>query len=280
MPTVELPAILIVAIYVVVRARSQEDVPHFFLCLGSIAAGSWLAEESCIRLYGFYSYHPGWSLFLGHVPILVVLIWPLVIHSAWDLAKQLVTSNSKLVPLLAGTVVFTDAALMEPVATGAGLWSWFEPGVFRVPPVVFFGWAFFAGSSAWCCHRICHQRPTLAACLLMVFLPVITVHGVLLTMWWAVFRWVNSTVDPIYPVILAWIVSVCLVIRILRHKTGKRLEKKALLLRLPGALFFFGLLVLNTEQDFWLITYAFAFAPPYLALMSQQYSGLSLGGST
>jgi hypothetical protein len=169
---------------------------------------------------------------------------------------------------------------MEPVATSAGLWSWFEPGLFRVPPIVPFGWAVFAASSSWSCWRIRHQTPTLIDCFRLILLPVITAHGVLLIIWWGVFRWVNSTIHPIYGVVLAWTVAIYVVIRILQRKTGKRLERKTLLLRLPGALFFFGLVVLKSHGDPWLTLYALAFAPPYLALMSQQYKMWSVDDGT
>jgi hypothetical protein len=48
-------------------------------------------------------------------------------------------------------------------------------------------------------------------------------------------------------------------------------QRKALLLRLPAALFVFLLLVLNASGSGLLVVYALAFVPPYLTLMSQQY---------
>ena len=56
--------------------------------LALMALAGWLNEESCILLYRFYNYSPEWTISIAHVPLLVVLIWPLVIHSAWDLVRQ------------------------------------------------------------------------------------------------------------------------------------------------------------------------------------------------
>jgi hypothetical protein len=69
----------------------------------------------------------------------------------------------------------------------------------------------------------------------------------------------------------AWILSLALVYTILRRGTGRRVQRKALLLRLPAALFVFLLLVLNASGSGLLVVYALAFVPPYLTLMSQQY---------
>ena len=44
-----------------------------------LAVGAWVGEQSCIELYRFYTYADSWWVRLGHVPLLVPLIWPVVI---------------------------------------------------------------------------------------------------------------------------------------------------------------------------------------------------------
>src|SRR5208283_4385299 len=87
------------------------------------------------------------------VPLLVVLIWPLVIHSAWDLVRQWQVREGWAISLATGAVVLTDASLMEPVAVRAGLWSWSEPGIFHVPPIGLLGWGCFAALAVFFLER-------------------------------------------------------------------------------------------------------------------------------
>jgi hypothetical protein len=68
-----------------------------------------------------------------------------------------------------------------------------------------------------------------------------------------------------------WVFSLALVYTILRRRTGRRVQRKALLLRLPAALFVFLLLALNAGGSGLLVVYALAFVPPYLTMMAQQY---------
>jgi len=280
MLAVELVALLIVTLYAIVRACTAAEPLRFFVGIACVSAASWVAEESCIRLYHFYSYNPQWSLFIGHVPVLVLIIWPMVIHSASDMAAQIGGSKGGNIFIGTGAIVFTDAALIEPISTTAGLWSWFEPGLFQVPPIVPFGWAVFGGLCAFTSQKIRRRELPLPAYFLILFFPVMGTHLTLLTLWWSTFRWMNITIDPMCGVILAWAVTVYGVVKILQSKPGRRLEKKALLLRLPGAVFFFALLALKGDGEPWLPVYALAFVPPYLTLMSQQYSSRPWGGRT
>jgi hypothetical protein len=107
--------------------------------------------------------------------------------------------------------------------------------------------------------------------LLIPVIPVLGTHLLLLITWWVAFRWVKITVDPRLAAGVAWTVSIFLVYAILRNRTGTRVEKKTLWLRLLGALFLFTWLALNANASKLLIVYGVAFAPPYLTLMGQQY---------
>ena len=68
------------------RSRRAADA-HAVAAL--LAVAGFLGEDSVIRAYGFYFYSPRWHLFLDRVPLMIVVIWPVVIHSAWSLARRL-----------------------------------------------------------------------------------------------------------------------------------------------------------------------------------------------
>lgn len=267
----ELAALCVVALYVVSRTILEEARKTFLFRLFLISIACWLAEESSILLYNFYSYNPSWSIFLGHVPLLVVLAWPVIIHSAWDLASQILHAQRRLVALATGAIVCTDASVIEPVSVNFGLWSWNEPGIFHVPPIGILGWAYFAFLCVFLLQKGGTQKGSSWLKLLLPVLPVIGTHLLLLLTWWGALRWINGPVNSTVVAGVAWALSLALVYRILRRRTGSRVERKTLLLRLPAALLLFLVLALNASGSAWLVVYALAFAPPYLTLMAQQY---------
>jgi hypothetical protein len=267
----QLTALALVAFYVVFRILDQGEPKGFLATYALVSVACWIAEQSCILLYRFYSYSPSWSLFLDQVPLLIILIWPVIIHSAWDLASQLLHPEHKFVPLAAGAIVCTDAALLEPVAVNAALWSWNEPGVFDVPPIGILGWGYFASCCSFVFQWSTRPNRSKGWALLLLLGAVVATHLLLLGSWWGVLRWVNTSANTMIAVGVVWVLSVTLVYTILRRGTGRRVKRKALLLRLPAALFVFLLLVLNASGSGLLVVYALAFVPPYLTLMAQQY---------
>ncbi len=267
----QLTAFALVTFYILFRIIDQAEPKPFLSRFAIVAAACWIAEESCILLYKFYGYSPSWRLFLDRVPLLIILIWPVIIHSAWDLASQLLRPGHKFVPLAAGALVCTDAALIEPVAVNAGLWFWNEPGIFHVPPIGILGWGYFAFFCTLMFQRTIPPNRSKGRALLLLLFPIFGTHLLLLGTWWGALRWVHTIVNPTLAVGTVWVVSLTLVFMILRRGTGRRVEKKALLLRLPAALFVFLLLVLNAGGSALLVIYALAFVPPYLTLMAQQY---------
>ncbi len=269
--TLELIAFSIIAIYVVVHTLGQPEKGEFFIRLVLVSAASWIAEESCILSYQFYGYSPTWTLFLADVPLLVIVIWPVIVHSAWDLASQMLRPGHRFLPLPAAAIVLTDALLLEPVGVHIGLWSWKEPGIFEVPFIGVLGWAYFAFLCMLHFGKGRRRNDTRRINLLIPLIPVLGTHLLILITWWVAFRWVKITVDPRLAVGVAWMVSIFLVYAILRNRTGIRVERKTLWLRLLGALFLFTWLALNADDSKLLIVYAVAFAPPYLTLMAQQY---------
>ena len=271
MPLLQLTALALVAFYILFRIIDQAEPKQFLARFLLVAVACWVAEESCILLYKFYGYNRSWSLFLDQVPLLIILIWPVIIHSALELASQLLHPEHKFVPLAAGAIVCSDAALIEPVAVNAGLWSWSEPGIFHVPPIGILGWGYFAFCSTLMLQRAKRRDRSKGRTLLLLIFPIFGTHLLLLGTWWGALRWVNTTLNPLVAVGAAWIFSVALVYIILRRGTGRHVEKKTLLLRLPAALFVFLLLLLNAGGSGLLVVYALAFVPPYLTLMAQQY---------
>jgi hypothetical protein len=207
--------------------------------------------------------------------LLVIVIWPIIVHSAWSLASQLVRPGRRLVPLTAAAIVLTDASLIEPVGVGTGLWSWNQPGFFDVSPIGIFGWAYFA---FWCIlffERGKRRNGAQWVNLLILIVPFIGTHMLLLITWWGALRWVKISIDPMLAAGFAWALSLLLAAVILKYRTGTHIARKTLLLRLPGALFLFIWLSLNSNDSAWLIVYATAFAPPYLTLMAQQHLAAS-----
>jgi uncharacterized membrane protein len=269
--SLELVALAIIVIYLAVYTLGQPEKGEFFIRLVLVSAASWIAEESCILSYRFYSYSPTWTLFLADVPLLVIVIWPIIVHSAWDLASQMLQPGHRFVPLAGAAIVLTDAFLLEPVGVHIGLWSWKEPGIFEVPPIGILGWAYFAFLCMLHFGKGRRRSGTRRTNLFIPLIPVLGTHLLLLITWWAALRWAKITVDPRLAVGVAWMVSILLVYAILRNRTGTRVEKKTLWLRLLGALFLFTWLALNGDDSKFLIVYGVAFAPPYLTLMTQQY---------
>ncbi len=251
MALVELVCVAIVAVYVAARRR---DWPLLVL----LAVAGWLGEDSVIRAYGFYFYSPRWHFFLDRVPLLIVVIWPIVIHSAWSLARRL--SPRAWVPLVGGAIVLADASMIEPIAVHAGLWRWTEPGLFAVPPIGIIGWAYFAGAAMACLER---ERAAWA----VVVAPAAT-HVMLVASWWAALKWISRPLPATPFVVAAWLVLGALAVFAWRlGPRANRAMRTNLLLRGPGAVFFFVLLLLHGRDLPSLCWYSAAFAPPYLALL-------------
>ncbi|HZS41952.1 MAG TPA: carotenoid biosynthesis protein [Polyangia bacterium] len=248
----------IVALYVAVRMARAPDPTRVAARLALLVAASWIGEDSVIRAYGFYHYDRSWALFVDRVPLAIIVIWPVVIDSAWQLARCLV-ANVRLQPLVAAAFVLADASLIEPIAVRAGLWRWTEPGLFAVPPIGILGWALFAAA---CVALIEH-----AGVATLLLAPLAT-HALLLACWWGGLRWVNGDVAPWLAAATAWAVLAPIGAYIFWSGLRRRVPTIELLVRVPGALFFFVLLASYGRDQTALVTWSFAFAPPYLALLS------------
>ncbi|MDP6946576.1 MAG: carotenoid biosynthesis protein, partial [Myxococcota bacterium] len=200
MSSIELWCVLIIGLYVAVRARRDERPARFLGRLGLLSVAAWLGEDSVIRVYGFYEYADVWTLWLDVTPVMIPLIWPVVIHSAWDLARWLLGDDHRWVPVLAAGFVFADAAFIEPIAVQAGLWRWTEPGLFAVPPIGILGWALFAVLAVGLLQREPGGRVGALAAARVLALAPVGCHLLLLAVWWGALRWVNVTV-PAWPAV-------------------------------------------------------------------------------
>jgi hypothetical protein len=244
-PALESTCAAIVVLYVAIQLVRLDDRRAFVARFVTIAVAAWLGEDSMIRAYGFYRYASVWHGFLDQVPLLIVLIWPVVVDSAERLARSLTPG---CVPRTTALLVLADACLIEPIAVHAKLWSWNAPGAFGVPPVGVLGWAAFA----W---GVTVAPSVLAA-------PLIA-HAFVLAAWWAVLRWVSiDFTDVAWLPVLPWILSL-----VATWATWRRSAPRAdVLVRAPGAAFFFALLTLAPPGAS-LLAWALAFVPPYVVLL-------------
>ncbi len=266
MVVLQLICFVIVALFVVVHTQQAKDPRGYLTRMALLAVGAWIAEDTCIHAYGFYFYDAQWLVFLDRMPLAVVLIWPVVIQSAWDIASHLLGARHPLVPLAGAAIVFADASMIEPIATHSGLWTWTEPGLFAVPPIGVLGWAIYGGlCMAFLDYNRRQERSGIRDLWVLVAAPAGT-HLLLLASWWGLFRWINVTIDPWPVVTVAWLVSLGLAAWSLRVGARRRVPPVDMFMRVPAAVFFFVLLAQHCLDAPALIAYGIAFAPPYLSL--------------
>lgn len=266
-PLIEVVCAAIVALYLVGRLRSapRDERKELAATLATVSAAAWLAEDTAIRLFAFYSYAPGWWPFLDRVPLLVVLIWPVVIDSAGQMARAaLATPSPRRAALLAGSIVFADAWLIEPVAVQAGMWQWHAPGLHGVPPVGVLGWALFtAFSSAW----LERPGPLLRRLAWLPLAVTAATHVALVMAWWGALRWLSRPLPAPAAAALLWMGSLGFTAWLWRTGARRRMPLVVLLRRIPAATFFLVLLVVAGRTNLPLVAWVLAFVPPYLALL-------------
>jgi hypothetical protein len=210
-----------------------------------VAAGAWMGEEVCIRLYGAYQYAPGWTVFVDRVPLAVVLIWPAVVLSARAVQR------STGVPVF--FVVLFDACLVEPIATHAGLWSWNLPGAFGVPLIGPVGWACYAAAACLVLDRA--PRWTSVAAPLLA-------HAGILVAFWGALRWMRFAISPGAAAGVSALVCTAAALVALR---APRLPWRDAAPRAAAAALFAALLYAAPDRA--LLLYAAPFALPWLALL-------------
>lgn len=119
--------------------------------IGALMLAGWGAETVAMMWYDYYAYAPTWTLWLGHVPLAVVGVWPVVILTSYQVIRATVARESTpiKVALLTGLLVIFDAAFIEPVAVRMGLWAWQDGTYFGVPALGYIGWGFLGFSAAF-----------------------------------------------------------------------------------------------------------------------------------
>ena len=261
----EVTCLAIVAIYLFFTLRVEPaNRARFLYRMALVAASGWLCEETCIRWYGFYTYSDDWSIHVGSVPLMVLVIWPVVIDSSRRLAASASRRGLTAYTLAAGGLVFTDACLIEPVAVLAGLWQWHEPGIFAVPIAGILGWAFFAALCAAVFHANDSGVKMATADLALLPVTFLGTHLALLASWWGLLRWVNHTIPDAISTAFAWVAGLIVLVIAVRRDWGRNVELRTLLLRVPAVLFFLVLIGYHWVDAGWRIPYLCAFIPPYL----------------
>lgn len=238
------------------RTRGAKAVLRDYLAL---AVAGWVGEQTCIELYRFYSYAAGWHLHVGHVPILVPLIWPLVILSAREVVDGLWPGLRGLSrPLAVAAVVVVDASLVEVVAVRAGLWSWAEPGHLSVPVIGILGWGYFAIGAELALMR---GRPLAA----LVVGPAVA-HALILGTWWGLFRWTVRGDHGVASSIVIALSSALAVVLVARaRRDGRAMALSTAAPRMIAASLFFTLLVTTAPRDPRLWAHVASVAVPYFA---------------
>lgn len=260
-----------VIIYVVWNTVHRPQGGRFLVWFVLVSIASWITEETCIRLYGLYSYSQDWRIFLSRTPLAIVFVWPAIIHCAWDLSSQLLGHGHRFVPMAVFGIILTDAAFIETVSVQSELWSWQKPGLFNVPLIGIFGWAPFAFLCAFLFEKGSKRSDDWRDHALILILPMVGTHLSLLVSWWGFFRWVLIPVHGGVAAVVAWGLSIGLVVVFVRCRLGTRVRIQTLLLRMLAAICFFILLLRHAGGSIALVSFCAAFAPPYLILMAQWF---------
>lgn len=147
MPAIELPILAIVVAWLVTGWPGPPHRREVLQRIAALAVAGWIAEQSMIRAHGYYFYPPGLSLQIGHVPLVVVLAWPVVLECSWSVARR-VTRDAWARAITTGVLVGCFAGVWQPLAMHLHLVRWNAGGPFGVPPIGMLGAAIFGGAVA------------------------------------------------------------------------------------------------------------------------------------
>ena len=260
LPLFEGACVVVIALTLLTMGRAR-GVGRLLGDYASLAAAAWVGEDTCIELYRFYAYAPGWHLRLHHVPVLVPLIWPLVVLSARDVVGALWPAwrgRGMARPLAVAALVAFDASLVEVVAVRAGLWSWAEAGHLGVPVIGILGWGYFALGADLALSR---DRPLLA-----VALGPLAAHALIIASWWGLFRWaLRGALGPASLAGVAALGLLAVAAVLLTRRRGAVIPLAIAGPRMIAAALFVALLVSSAPADAPLWVHAAAVAVPYLA---------------
>ena len=231
-----------------------------------VAVSAWAAEHSAIELYRFYRYSPDWHAFIGHVPIAIVLIWPLVVIHAREFVRRLGLRGARGV-IAGAALVGVEASLIETVCTNAGLWFWEGRGIFGVPVIGMLGWAFFALGALAALEFLAGRRV-----LAMPLVSLTSTHALLQLTWRAGLKGISWTPVP-DRVVLAAGAFASVVFAVLAWRSRRRfgISLVEVFPRFLAALTMYAIL-LSFDAPLALVAFALLYSPPYFALLTWEWT--------
>jgi len=130
------------------RYKYWNHLGGFWWVYGLLAIGGWLVEDTAIEWYKWYGYSEEWGIFVGHLPLLVMLAWPLVILGEYNyLCRCLFPMRSGNIWCRRALLCFIDISLAalvtEIICVNAGLWAWKYSNCLGVPFYGCAGWALY-----------------------------------------------------------------------------------------------------------------------------------------
>lgn len=256
----ELLCLPILALAITLSAR-RVGARRFAIDYATLAVAGWIGEATSIAWYRYYEYANGWDLRVFAVPLLVPLIWPLVITSAREVRTALFPNAGSLAgALIVTALVIADASMVEVLAVRAGLWTWAEGGHLDVPVLGIVAWGYFAGVADLMLRRFQGRDRWL-----VVPAALALAHALIITSWWACFRWVLRGDLGLGSLAVVAISSVVATIVVLgRRRSGHVIPIAVAIPRVVAATLFFALLV-SVMPDGPLVVHVVCVAVPYLA---------------
>ena len=225
-----------------------------------ISVSAWTAEQSSISLYQFYHYSKNWNIFIGSVPLAIILIWPMVILSTHNLLSMAGLKKWHLVSVSFFTVS-AEAALMEVACVQAGLWSWTGSGIYGVPLIGMLGWGAFAAGAIYVMEYFKGVK-----LLLMPVAGLISTHIILQILWWGGMKYISYTTYP-DAINLGVIGAISILTTVLSFKYRKSadISMGRVFPRIIAAQIIFYILFVS-EPSLPVIEFCLCFVPPYLML--------------
>jgi hypothetical protein len=208
MSAIELPILAIVVAWLVTGWPAPPHRREVLQRIAALAVAAWIAEQSMIRAHGYYFYPPGLSLQIGHVPLVVVLAWPVVLECSWSVARR-VTRDTWARVITTGILVGCFAGVWQPLAMHLHLVRWNAGGPFGVPPIGMLGAAIFGGAMARLVLDTRSETPV--AALADVLAAVGATHVGVLACWHAGLWRLEHPVEPPATILAATILAATIV---------------------------------------------------------------------
>lgn len=112
---------------------------------------------------GSYSYNADFHVFIGQVPLFVILSWAVILWTAMQISDAAPLRTRHKIVCDAVLAVLLDLAF-DATAIRHGFWSWhgvgFDQAWFGVPAGNFFGWLYVALTFSFCSRTLNSLTPT------------------------------------------------------------------------------------------------------------------------